>query len=138
MAKKSFINADNPAMQFISAPAAPASNAAPAETGAVSDDPVAAPVVSEAANSAAPAANAPAAPVSSPSENGAPVLEAAPAAVQSHEDPYYIAPRSAEHKSKRAQLLMTPSLHEKVVRKAASLNMSFNELVNLLLEKYVQ
>ena len=132
MAKKSFINADNPAMQFISAPAAPASNAAPAETAAVSDDPVAAPVVSEAANSAAPAANAPAAPVSSPAENGA------PAAVQSHEDPYYIAPRSAEHKSKRAQLLMTPSLHEKVVRKAASLNMSFNELVNLLLEKYVQ
>ena len=132
MAKKSFINADNPAMQFISAPAAPASNAAPDEIAAVSDDPVAAPVVSEAANSAAPAANAPAAPVSSPAENGA------PAAVQSHEDPYYIAPRSAEHKSKRAQLLMTPSLHEKVVRKAASLNMSFNELVNLLLEKYVQ
>lgn len=53
-------------------------------------------------------------------------------------DIFAIFPKSSEHKSKRAQLLMTPSLHEKVAKKAASLNMSFNELVNIVLEKYVQ
>ncbi len=53
-------------------------------------------------------------------------------------DIFAIPPKSSEHKSKRAQLLMTPSLHEKVAKKAASLNMSFNELVNIVLEKYVQ
>lgn len=52
-------------------------------------------------------------------------------------DVYSIPPKTAEHKSKRAQLLMTPSLHNKVVKKAASLNMSFNEFVNLVLERYV-
>lgn len=106
MAKKSFINADNPAMQFISAPASKTEESAPGIT-----------------------AEAPAAPAAA----GNP-----PAQQQEITDIYFIPPRSAEHKSKRAQLLMTPSLHEKVVKKAASLNMSFNELVNLLLEKYVQ
>lgn len=105
MAKKSFMNKDNPAMQFISAPAAETET----EAAAV---PVNAP--------------APAAEVRS---------EPAP---HSESKDIFIPPRSGEHKTKRAQLLMTPSLHEKVVQKAASLNMSFNELVNLLLEKYVQ
>lgn len=70
-----------------------------------------------------------------------PVTAADPvtAAVQSEaSDIFEISPKSSEHKSKRAQLLMTPSLHEKVAKKAASLNMSFNELVNIVLEKYVQ
>lgn len=96
MAKKSFMNKDNPAMQFISAPAAEKEAAAPA-----------AKVTAE----------------------SAPIGES---------KDIFIPPRSGEHKTKRAQLLMTPSLHEKVVKKAVSLNMSFNEFVNLLLEKYVQ
>lgn len=104
MAKKSFMNKDNPAMQFISAPAA--------ETETEAAVPVTA---------AAPAAKV--------------MAEPAP---RSESKDIFIPPRSGEHKTKRAQLLMTPSLHEKVVQKAASLNMSFNELVNLLLEKYVQ
>lgn len=33
---------------------------------------------------------------------------------------------------------MTSSLYEKVAKKADSLNMSFNDLVNLVLEKYVK
>lgn len=94
MAKKSFMTSDNPAMQFISAPAP---------------------------ETAAPAAE----PVTSAEQSDA-------------SDIFEISPKSSEHKSKRAQLLMTPSLHEKVAKKAASLNMSFNELVNIVLEKYVQ
>lgn len=71
--------------------------------------------------------------------SAAPGAEPVTAAVQSDaSDIFEISPKSSEHKSKRAQLLMTPSLHEKVARKAASLNMSFNELVNIVLEKYVQ
>lgn len=104
MAKKSFMTSDNPAMQFISAPAH--ETAAPASAADVSAAPAAEPVM---------------------------------AAEQSEvSDIFAISPKSSEHKSKRAQLLMTPSLHEKVVKKAASLNMSFNELVNIVLEKYVQ
>lgn len=72
-------------------------------------------------------------------ETAAPAAEPVTAAVQSEaSDIFEISPKSSEHKSKRAQLLMTPSLHEKVAKKAASLNMSFNELVNIVLEKYVQ
>lgn len=71
--------------------------------------------------------------------SAAPGAEPVTAAVQSDaSDIFEISPKSSEHKSKRAQLLMTPSLHEKVAKKAASLNMSFNELVNIVLEKYVQ
>lgn len=103
MAKKSFMNADNPAMQFISSPMP--TEEEPAKTF---------PAEKTTADNPKPKTQSPKA------------------------DAFDIAPRSAEHKSKRAQLLMTPSLHEKVVKKAASLNMSFNELVNLLLEKYVQ
>ena len=99
MAKKSFMTSDNPAMQFISAPA----------------------------------------PASAVNVSAAPAAESVTSAVQSEiSDVFAISPKSSEHKSKRAQLLMTPSLHEKVVKKAASLNMSFNELVNIVLEKYVQ
>lgn len=101
MAKKSFMTSDNPAMQFISAPAPEAP----------------APVTAAAAPKAEP---------------DTAVVQSAAA------DIFSISPRSSEHKSKRAQLLMTPSLHEKVAKKAASLNMSFNELVNIVLEKYVQ
>lgn len=71
--------------------------------------------------------------------SAAPGAEPVTAAEQSEaSDIFEISPKSSEHKSKRAQLLMTPSLHEKVAKKAASLNMSFNELVNIVLEKYVQ
>ena len=99
MAKKSFRNTDNPAMQFISAP----------ETEpAVTEENV-------------------------PMSTGVKVVTIQ----QDITDIYSIPPKSAEHKSKRAQLLMTPSLHDKVTKKAASLNMSFNEFVNLVLEKYV-
>ena len=71
--------------------------------------------------------------------SAAPGAEPVTAAVQSDaSDIFEISPKSSEHKSKRAQLLMTPSLHRKVVKKAASLNMSFNEMVNIVLEKYVQ
>ena len=80
-----------------------------------------------------------AASVSAVNVSAAPGAEPVTAAVQSEaSDIFEISPKSSEHKSKRAQLLMTPSLHEKVAKKAASLNMSFNELVNIVLEKYVQ
>ena len=80
-----------------------------------------------------------AAPASAVNVSAAPGAEPVTAAVQSDaSDIFEISPKSSEHKSKRAQLLMTPSLHEKVAKKAASLNMSFNELVNIVLEKYVQ
>lgn len=111
MAKKSFLNTDNPAMQFISAPSEKAE-----ETAAKAEDSVKTAAVSAEA-------------VSSPEP---------PKALSPETDIYFIPPKSAEHKSKRAQLLMTPSLHEKVAKKAASLNMSFNELVNAVLEKFVQ
>lgn len=86
-------------------------------------------------------ASAPETAASASAVNGsaAPGAEPVTAAVQSEaSDIFEISPKSSEHKSKRAQLLMTPSLHEKVAKKAASLNMSFNELVNIVLEKYVQ
>lgn len=102
MAKKSFMDAGNPAMQFISVPEEKPAEQKPA------------PKPSE-------APKAPKAPKKSP---------AAAAALD-------IKPRDPELKSKRAQLLMTPSLHERVTKKAASLNMSFNELVNQVLDKYV-
>ena len=80
-----------------------------------------------------------AAPASAVNVSAAPGAESVTSAVQSDaSDIFEISPKSSEHKSKRAQLLMTPSLHEKVAKKAASLNMSFNELVNIVLEKYVQ
>lgn len=80
-----------------------------------------------------------AAPASAVNVSAAPGAEPVTAAEQSEaSDIFEISPKSSEHKSKRAQLLMTPSLHEKVAKKAASLNMSFNELVNIVLEKYVQ
>lgn len=80
-----------------------------------------------------------AAPASAVNVSAAPGAEPVTAAEQSDaSDIFEISPKSSEHKSKRAQLLMTPSLHEKVAKKAASLNMSFNELVNIVLEKYVQ
>lgn len=80
-----------------------------------------------------------AAPASAADVSAASAAEPVMAAEQSEvSDIFAISPKSSEHKSKRAQLLMTPSLHGKVVKKAASLNMSFNELVNILLEKYVQ
>ena len=80
-----------------------------------------------------------AAPASAVNVSAAPEAESVTSAEQSEaSDIFAIPPKSSEHKSKRAQLLMTPSLHEKVAKKAASLNMSFNELVNIVLEKYVQ
>lgn len=80
-----------------------------------------------------------AAPASAVNGSAAPGAESVTSAEQSDaSDIFEISPKSSEHKSKRAQLLMTPSLHEKVAKKAASLNMSFNELVNIVLEKYVQ
>lgn len=80
-----------------------------------------------------------AAPASAVNVSAAPGAEPVTSAVQSDaSDIFAISPKSSEHKSKRAQLLMTPSLHEKVAKKATSLNMSFNELVNIVLEKYVQ
>ena len=80
-----------------------------------------------------------AAPASAADVSAAPGAESVTSAEQSEaSDIFAISPKSSEHKSKRAQLLMTPSLHEKVAKKAASLNMSFNELVNIVLEKYVQ
>lgn len=106
MAKKSFINNNNPAMQFISA--------AEQKTEAVPPE-----ILQE---------------ENIPLSNEVKVITIQ----QDITDVYSIAPKSAEHKSKRAQLLMTPSLHNKVVKKAASLNMSFNEFVNLALEKYVR
>lgn len=115
MAKKSFMNADNPAMQFISAPSPMPPEEEPAKA------------------SPAEKPEAEAKPVEKVPEN-----KPKPKSQASKADAFDIAPKSAEHKTKRAQLLMTPSLHEKVVEKAASLNMSFNELVNILLEKYVQ
>ena len=49
-----------------------------------------------------------------------------------------VAPRrQGESKSKRVQLLVPPSLHMRVARKAAAMDMSFNEYVNQVLEKSI-
>ncbi|MCM1577269.1 MAG: toxin-antitoxin system HicB family antitoxin [Ruminococcus sp.] len=50
-----------------------------------------------------------------------------------------VAPRrQGESKSKRVQLLMPPSLHLNVAGKAAEMGVSFNEFVNVELEKIVK
>lgn len=55
--------------------------------------------------------------------------------VISDNQPLVIQPK--ENKSKSVQLLMKPSLHEKVKKAAAKHGVSFNEFVGLLLDKYV-
>lgn len=64
-------------------------------------------------------------------ENGS-AREQAGTAVRSHP----VAPRrQGESKSKRVQLLVPPSLHMRASRRAAEMELSFNEYVNQLLEK---
>lgn len=60
--------------------------------------------------------------------------EQAETAVRSHP----VAPRrQGESKSKRVQLLVPPSLHMRVSRRAAEMELSFNEYVNQVLEKSI-
>lgn len=64
---------------------------------------------------------------------------AAPVSEQTETVRRPVAPRrQGESKSKRVQLLMPPSLHMRVARKAASLDMSVNEYVNRILEDNVE
>lgn len=66
-------------------------------------------------------------------ENGS-AREQAETSVRSHP----VAPRrQGESKSKRVQLLVPPSLHMRASKRAAEMELSFNEYVNQLLEKSV-
>ncbi len=46
-------------------------------------------------------------------------------------------PTKKENKSKKLLLLLKPTLHERLKTKAASIDMSINELVNQILEQNV-
>ena len=138
MAKKSFIDRGNPAMQFISAAreelpekeeVRPASNTRSAEKKSrVTKNDKAADRERQGAQSVKSAQAVRAA----AGDSAAAGNEAT--AVRSHP----VAPRrQGESKSKRVQLLVPPSLHMKVSRRAAEMELSFNEYVNQLLEKSV-
>ncbi len=43
-----------------------------------------------------------------------------------------------ETKTKRVNLIMKPSLHEKAVEKSKSIGISFNEFINKMLEDYLE
>lgn len=51
---------------------------------------------------------------------------------------YKLNPEYIETKSKRLQLLVKPSLHRAMQKKAAAMGVSVNELVNLVLEAYTE
>lgn len=51
---------------------------------------------------------------------------------------YKIQPRQKEARSRRLQLLLTPSLYGKVERKAKQLGISVNELINTVLEDVIE
>ena len=46
--------------------------------------------------------------------------------------------RSRETKSKRLNLLITPSLHEAMLAKAEALDLSFNEACNLAISEFIR
>ena len=151
MAKKSFIDRGNPAMQFISAareeaPAKKASEEAGSAKSAEKKSRGAkkekAPEMERQAAQSEQSAQV-AQPVGGDVEPDmtAQISAVDPAAgankpetaVQSR---HPVAPRrQGESKSKRVQLLVPPSLHMRVSRKAAAMDMSFNEYVNQVLEK---
>lgn len=127
MAKKSFIGQGNPAMQFISGTEENRS-AGDADTGES---------VKKTAEKKSPGKSE-----RSHGRTGKSGTADKPAAMPVSEQPETVrrpvAPRrQGESKSKRVQLLMPPSLHMKVARKAASLDMSVNEYVNRVLEDNV-
>ena len=151
MAKKSFIDRGNPAMQFISAAreeshekeeSRPANSAQSAEKKSRQTKKEKAPErerqeaqtvknaqTAQTAQSARSVRQA-----AAPAEENGSFREKRETAVRSHP----VAPRrQGESKSKRVQLLVPPSLHMKVSRKAAEMELSFNEYVNQLLEKSV-
>lgn len=58
-------------------------------------------------------------------------------AKQEQKKEYTIQPRQREARSRRLQLLLTPSLYGKVERKAKQLGISVNELINTVLDDVI-
>lgn len=124
MAKKSFIGQGNPAMQFISG--AEENRSAGDSTGenAKTTSGKRSPGKGERSHD------------KQGKQGTSDKPAAAPVSEQSETVRRPVAPRrQGESKSKRVQLLMPPSLHMRVARKAASLDMSVNEYVNRILEE---
>ncbi|MDE7295318.1 MAG: type II toxin-antitoxin system HicB family antitoxin [Oscillospiraceae bacterium] len=154
MAKKSFIDRGNPALQFISATREEVPEKKAAEE--VSSAKSAGKKGRGAKKEKAPERERQAAQSAQPVESAQTALSvggevkadmtAQPSAVDSAagsnkpetvvRSGHPVAPRrQGESKSKRVQLLVPPSLHMRVARKAAAMDMSFNEYVNQVLEK---
>ena len=128
MAKKSFISQGNPALQFISAQEdirETVQTGKPAEKRRSAVDHGRSKIAGKKEKTVQPAAE--------PAER---VVQVQQSAGQPETVRRPVAPRrQGESKSKRVQLLVPPSLHMKISRKAASMDMSFNEYVNQVLER---
>lgn len=64
-----------------------------------------------------------------------PVQETVPAPVKS-ENAIKVTPRNDKNRTARAQIVLTPELKQRAVKVAQHTGVSFNELVNQLLEQY--
>lgn len=64
-----------------------------------------------------------------------PVQEATPAPVKL-ENEIKVTPRNDKNRTARAQIILTPELKQRAVKVAQHTGVSFNELVNQLLEQY--
>ncbi len=153
MAKKSFIDRGNPAMQFISAPRQELPEKEESSSGRSADKKSRqtkkekAPVREQQEAQEAKAAQAAQSARSvrqTAGEKSAAAESAAADNVSAREQtetsvrPHPVAPRrQGESKSKRVQLLVPPSLHMRVSKRAAEMELSFNEYVNQLLEKSI-
>lgn len=72
-----------------------------------------------------------------PEESKTPLVRESSTPEESRTPPegYYLNPAYIEKKTKRVQLLMKPSVHDKARSKASSLGMSLNDYINTLVEK---
>ena len=68
-------------------------------------------------------------------QKAVPVQEATPAPVKP-ENEIKVTPRNDKNRTARAQIVLTPELKERAVKVAQHTGVSFNELVNQLLEQY--
>lgn len=64
-----------------------------------------------------------------------PVQEATPAPIKP-ENEIKVTPRNDKNRTARAQIVLTPELKQRAVKVAQHTGVSFNELVNQLLEQY--
>lgn len=68
-------------------------------------------------------------------QKAVPVQETTPAPVKP-ENEIKVTPRNDKNRTARAQIVLTPELKQRAVKVAQHTGVSFNELVNQLLEQY--